>query len=76
MSAFRKIYTALYSAQTSFLKKKEILYLVKMTVAFKQSQDYTYQNSNTRSVIAWELAELYYKNVSSSNTELLKSIFS
>jgi uncharacterized protein YbaP (TraB family) len=74
VAAFRKIYTALYMAQTSFFKKRGLVPIEDMIVSLKQIQDYTLTNKNTRSHKAWELAEKHYKNISSNNSELLKSI--
>jgi uncharacterized protein YbaP (TraB family) len=74
VAAFRKIYTALYMAQTSFFKKRGFVPIDDMIVSLKRIQDYTTTNKDTRSYKAWELAEKHYKNISSNNSELLKSI--
>jgi len=61
-------------AQTSFFKKRGLVPIEDIIVSLKQIQDYTLTNKNTLSQKAWELAEKYYKNISSNNSELLKSI--
>lgn len=72
--AFRKIYTALYMAKTSFFKKRGFVPTDDKVVSLKEIQDYINTNKNTRSYKAWELVEKHYKNISSGNSELLKSI--
>jgi uncharacterized protein YbaP (TraB family) len=74
VAAFRTIYTALYMSQSSFFKKRGFFPNDEMIVSLEQIKEYTSENKNTRSYKAWELAETHYKNVSSSNSELLKSI--
>lgn len=74
VAAFRKIYTALYMAQTSFFKKRGFVPMDDKVVSLKEIQDYINTNKDTRSYKAWELAEKHYKNISSGNSELLKSI--
>lgn len=74
VAAFRKIYTALYMAQTSFFKKRGFVPIDDMIVSLKNIQNYTMANKDTRSYKAWKLAEEHYKNISSNNSELLKSI--
>lgn len=74
VAAFRKIYTALFSAQTSFFKKRGFVPADDRVVSLQEIQDYMSTNKNTRTHKAWELAEKHYKNISSDNYELLKSI--
>ena len=74
VAAFKKIYTALYMAQTSFFKKRGHNPAGNPILSLKQIQNYTAKNKDTRSYKAWELAEKHYKNISSANGELLKSI--
>ncbi|MBN9230902.1 MAG: TraB/GumN family protein [Legionella sp.] len=74
VAAFRKIYTALFSAQTSFFKKRGFVPTDDRVVSLQEIQDYMSTNKNTRTHKAWELAEKHYKNISSANCELLKSI--
>lgn len=74
VAAFRQIYNALYLTQTSLFKKRVFIPNEDIIVPLKQIQDYISQNSNSRSAIAWRLAELHYKDTSSTNNELLKAI--
>lgn len=74
VAAFRKIYTALYMAQTSLFKKRGFVPIDDMVVSLRQIQDYTMANKDTRSSKAWKLAEKHYKNISSTNSELLKEV--
>lgn len=74
VAAFRKIYAALYMAQSSFFKERCFIPNDDAVVSLMQIQEYTHSGRYSRSAKAWELAERYYKNISSANSELLKAI--
>lgn len=74
VAAFRKIYTALYMAQTSFFKRRGFLPTDDLIASFQSIEIYTNRNSYSRSAKAWELANKHYKYISSTNNELLKEI--
>lgn len=80
VSAFEKIYQALYKGQT--IKKPKNFVNTQLTGknltyegAYDLIQQHLLQKPNSRTAYAWELAKQHYDNCNSDNIELLKNIY-
>ncbi|HEU5280808.1 MAG TPA: endonuclease/exonuclease/phosphatase family protein [Gammaproteobacteria bacterium] len=77
LDAFTKIYTALRDGQTSLLKKNFLLTIGSMTdeAATASIEANIHRNPNSRTALAWKLAETHRTHCNDDNQALLKEIY-
>lgn len=77
LAAFTKIYTALRDGQQSLLKKNFLLSIESTTdeIAKDSIEANIKRNPNSRTAVAWRLAETHRTNCNDENQVLLKEIY-
>lgn len=74
VAAFRKIYNALYAAQSSAFKRKGLFPDAGTVLSIEHIQDYVAKNPNSRSATAWQLAMNHFQDTTANNLALVASI--